>query len=60
MGFDAIDRKFRKPGPVEFECSQCECADDTVEERQLDAAGDDTTPLCSDCWMRWQWSGAGC
>jgi hypothetical protein len=58
MGFDAIDKRFRKPGPIKLECSHCGCTDDAVRGRYLDDA-DDTTPLCADCWTRWRWSAAG-
>ena len=50
MGFDFIDRQFRKPGPIALECTTCQSIKD-VQSRDIAEA--DKVPLCQVCYDEW-------
>jgi hypothetical protein len=53
VGFDEIDRAFRKPAKIELECEQCQTTKGEIKTRVCQYNKDLEAALCFHCWYNW-------
>lgn len=53
MGFDAVDRAYAKPKPIQLECEACGGTDDDVRTRMHWYYIEEEGVLCRRCWAVW-------